>query len=283
MANLVEHLALVSESERTSMSDLTRVSAALQKQATRDLLPIWDISATVDAFVRLEDVPTDYWPIIIMDNIGIPGVAGIHQDRNGQPFALVSSKPDIDEWSLTASHEVLEMLVDPFGRRLVAGDSIKPGQGRVDYLVEVCDPSEHAQFAYSVNGVLVSDFYTPHFFDPAPAPGVRYSYTGDIERPRQVLEGGYLSWRDTETGDWWQQTWFGGDAPEFRNLGPLTGSNNFRSQIDRTISRDTAAAVGAGRAAARLAGMSLVAARDAGASRAESLHGQIQELIAANA
>jgi hypothetical protein len=34
-----------------------RIAAALQKQATRDFSPIWEVPATVDGFVRLEDVP----------------------------------------------------------------------------------------------------------------------------------------------------------------------------------------------------------------------------------
>ena len=40
----------------------------------------------------------------------------------------------------------------------------------------------------------MSDFYTPRFFDPLVAPGVRYSFTGALTEPRQVLRGGYLSW-----------------------------------------------------------------------------------------
>ena len=51
----IRHVALVSESNRAKMADLLRVSAALQKQATRDLEPIWEISSTVDAFAKLED------------------------------------------------------------------------------------------------------------------------------------------------------------------------------------------------------------------------------------
>ena len=47
-----------------------------------------------------------------------------------------------------------------------------------------------------MNGVLVSDFYTPHYFDPMKAPGVRYSFTGKITGPRVVLRGGYLSWKE---------------------------------------------------------------------------------------
>jgi hypothetical protein len=59
----MRQLALVSESTQVPKSDVSKVSAALQKQATRDLAPIWDISATVDAFEKLEDVPIGYWPI----------------------------------------------------------------------------------------------------------------------------------------------------------------------------------------------------------------------------
>jgi hypothetical protein len=142
MAALIRQVALVSESNSVGMSDLLRVSAALQRQASRDLAPIWEISATVDAFATLEDVPDGYWPMIVMDDIGFPGAAGIHLDRDGQPFALISSAPDLDRWALTASHEMCEMLVDPSGNRQVTGDSPKPGQGRVSFVVEVCDPSE---------------------------------------------------------------------------------------------------------------------------------------------
>src|SRR5262249_12249811 len=159
------------------LAEVTRVSAALQKQASRDLAPIWDIEATVDAFEKLEDVPIGYWPMVVKDNIGFDA-AGIHLDDGNQPYALISSGED---WSLTASHETLEMLVDPFGNRLVAGDSPMQGQGRVEFLVEVSDPSEAAQFAYTVNSILVSDFYTPNFFDPVASSGVRYSFTGAIK------------------------------------------------------------------------------------------------------
>jgi hypothetical protein len=167
-----------------AVAAVPKVSAALQKQASRDLAPIWDISATIDSFDKLEDVPKGYWPLIMMDNINVPGAAGIHEDRNGQPFALITASSVLDQWSLTASHEALEMLVDPWGNRLVAGDSPKTDQARVSFLVEVSDPSEAAAFAYSANGMLVSDFYTPHFFDPIQATGVRYSFTGAITEPR---------------------------------------------------------------------------------------------------
>lgn len=231
MNNLTRHIGLASQSSKVQTGDLMIVAAALQKQITRDLAPAWEISATVDAFKRPQDIPSDYWPILIRDDIGVAGLQGIHEDKNGQPFALVSASEDIDDWSLTASHEALEMLVDPMGRRLVAGPSVHPDQGRVNYKVEVADPCESLQFAYRVNDVRVSDFYLPCYFDPMPIAGKSYSYTGALTRPRQVLEGGYLSWQDIETGDWWQQVWFN-DEPEFRRLGKLDAGSNLRAAID---------------------------------------------------
>ncbi len=228
---LTQHIALVSKTSKIKIGELQQVAAALQKQAIRDLGPVWGIEATVDAFTRLKDVPTGYWPIIIREKIDDPSAAGYHSDRYRQPFALV--KHD-EGWPLTCSHEMCEMLVDPFGNRMVASGSVKPGQGRVSYLVEVCDPSEDDSFSYSVNGILLSDFYTPHYFDPVTSPSIRYSFTGAITKPKQVLKGGYLSWLDPATGKWWQATYFGTQLridDISAKMDMLEGS--MRSRIDR--------------------------------------------------
>jgi hypothetical protein len=189
---MLNQLALVSQTNRVTMAQLAMASAAIQKQVARDFKPAWGIEGTVDVFEKLEDVPIGYWHIVILDSIPFPA-QGIHQTEHGQPFALVQFS---DNWTMTASHECLEMLADPFGNRTIAGNSIKRGQGRVEYLVEVCDPCEAADFGYTINGVLVSDFYTPAYFDPVASPSKQYSQTGAIKKPREVLEGGYLSWFD---------------------------------------------------------------------------------------
>ena len=227
----INHIALVSKTRKISFSDLTKVAAALQKQAVRDLGPIWGLQATVDAFEKLKDVPVGYWPIIIKENIDDPGAAGYHSDKYRQPFSLVAYG---DGWSLTCSHEMCEMLVDPFGNRMVSSGSIKKGQGRVNYLVEVCDPCESDKFAYSVNGIMLSDFYTPHYFDPVKAESVRYSFTGCITEPKQILKGGYLSWLDPETAKWWQATYFGTKivVKDITNQMEML-EGNMRSRMDR--------------------------------------------------
>lgn len=229
-STLLKHVALVSDTKALDFPEVARVSAALQRQVRGHFGPTWDINATVDAFAKLEDVPIDYWPIIVQENIDVPGAEGVHEDDNGQPFALVHHSP---AWSLTASHELLEMLCDPTGNLVKAGPSPMPGQGRVNFLVEVCDPSEAYDFGYTINGVTVSDFYTPNYFDSVTATGVRYSWTGAIKRPRQVLEGGYISWQDPISGHWFQEVYFGSE-PEFRDLGPLTATRrSIRNEIQK--------------------------------------------------
>jgi hypothetical protein len=231
---LLYQAALVSEISAVSASQLLRVGAALQKQVSRDFGPAWNVQATVSAFTRLEDVPLGAWPVIVRDDIDTPGAAGVHEDKDGQPFALVAYSSD---WPLTASHECLEMLADPFGSRLIAGRSVKRGQGRVEYLVEVCDPCEDIANAYTVNGILLSDFYTPHYFEPVKSAGVRYSFTGAITHPHEVLKGGYLSWHDPATGHWWQLQFFGA-RKTYHDLGVLSGRRgSLRSIIDSLTPR----------------------------------------------
>src|ERR1700756_564856 len=93
-------LALVPYQVGIGPGDLNRVAAALSKQVNRDFRPIWGVSATVDAFSDVNDVPSDYWPIVIVADV--KDAAGYHEDQNGQPFALVAFG---DDWSLTGSHE----------------------------------------------------------------------------------------------------------------------------------------------------------------------------------
>jgi hypothetical protein len=276
---LTKNLALISLVEGHDPSDVARVAAALQRQATRDFGPIWEASATVDAFPRVEDMPVGYWPMFVLADIGKEGIAGIHLDNEGQPFALITYS---DSWSMTASHEMLEMLADPAGNRLVPGPSPQPDQGRVEFLLEVCDPSEAAKFGYRVNDILVSDFYTPRFFDPVPVDGARYSFTGAIKQPRQVLPGGYITWHEPISNHLWQLFAHDSDV-EIVDQGPLDpNAKSLRVEVDRmtphpqldqgldSSDETLAAAVSAGEHT-----------EAAAAARATRLQAQIDALLAA--
>jgi hypothetical protein len=253
MSALIRQVALVSRSPQVPPAIVMQISAALQKQATRDLGPIWDVSATVDPFPQLGQVPVGTWPIIIGGDIP-DGAGGFHTDQNGQPLALVRPSSDINTLCQTCSHEMIEMLVDPFGSRFIPGDSPMPDQGRVNFLVEACDPSEAAQFGYSINNLLVSDFYTPNYFDPVQSTGVRYSFTGAITEPRQVLQGGYLSWQDPISRHFFQERRIDTVEPDFEDLGaPPDSSLTPREFIDRATDKLTQAALKPGRKVSMMA------------------------------
>lgn len=184
---------------------LLLVASALQTQLLRDFGPVWGMSGVVAPFLRLEDVPPQYFPVVIFDGKLPDDHHGFHLAIDGRPFALIQKD---DGWSLTASHELLELVCDPSGSRTLPGPSLKdaydqalnenPGQaakpqGMVDYLVEICDPCD--QSTYEIDGVVVSDFVTPSYYDSFESDGGRYSFTGEVTRPRQILDGGYISWR----------------------------------------------------------------------------------------
>jgi hypothetical protein len=238
MSALAHQVALVSDTPSINFSDISSVAAALQKQAIRDFGPIWSVNPTVSAFDTLDSVPVDYWPVIVMDNINEPGAAGYHTDDNGQPFALVQAD---DTWQLTASHETLEMLADPFGNRTLAGSP--PPQApapisnfkRVTYLVEVCDPCEDNRFAYGVNGQQLSDFITPHYYDPNGSSGTLYSFRGNVKSPHTVLEGGYVSFGNPVTNQWYQIMIVNGQV-QVQDLGKLQrNGRSLRETIDALV------------------------------------------------
>lgn len=206
----MHHLAIVSESKQINFDDVSTVAAAVSKQVARDFWPAWGVNATVQAFSRLESVPSDYWHVILVDSEN-SGMAGYHADAHGQPLAVVEVAGN---WSLTVSHEVLEMLADPFGNRIISARApvncmhpdvravvnISMGD-RVDYLAEVCDPVQ-GDVGYEINGVPVSDFVTPAYYSSSS----EQQECAHISRigAGQIEDGGYLSFRDPSSGRWFQ-------------------------------------------------------------------------------
>jgi len=283
MSILNAHVALVSESPAVALPEVNAVAAALQKQVTRDFGPLWNVQATVDAFDRLESVPVDYWPIILRDDINEPSAAGFHTDDHGQPFSLVQIDAN---WPLTASHEALEMLADPFGNRTVAGappvqapDPISKFE-RVVYLVEVCDPCESDKFAYSVNGITVSDFITHHYYDPNGVTGVRYSFRGHIHEPHEVLDDGYVSFGNPVDNHWYQIIVRDGKVGT-RDLGVIQANRgaSLREAVDRRvreIRKNESYRIKPRVMAARAAGAGAYA--NTGSARAKSLREFVKEL-----
>src|SRR5262249_23201671 len=152
-----------SRSNSVSLADLTRVAAAINLQVQRDFQPIWNLGASITAIPDPESIEPGVWPVFMVDTDDpqLQGALGLHLTDHNQPYALVQSGPT---WSLTASHETLEMLADPSGNWLIPSSGITVANGDVadlsdakyEYLVEVADPSEDQVNAYMIDDVLVS-------------------------------------------------------------------------------------------------------------------------------
>jgi Cdc6-like AAA superfamily ATPase len=202
--------------DELSTLELKRVARALETQIHRDYAPVWGVEATVHVFQAVGDVPPDCCSVLIRDETGTQGYRSIHTTKDGVPYAVVQYS---DSWSLSVSHECLEMLTAPNGDRVVEGRSPEDGHP-AQFLVQICDPCLSRQAGYEIDGVLVSDFVTPAFYG-TPGESDRFpslDFKEAIERPLQVLPGGYLTWLDEKRNHWRQLLYFG-DQPEFRDLG----------------------------------------------------------------
>jgi len=231
-------VGLVDKTKAIDPELMQAVAAALTIQVTRDLPQFWNVQATVTYEPNASKIPAGVWPVFLVKTLP-PGEGGFHLDQHNQPYAKVIASPGSDEWTIDASHETLEMLVDPNGNRLQPSTSIQiengkivDGTGQFGYLVEACDPCEADNYAYPIQGVAVSDFLTPHFYDPVVTPGTRYSFTGAIKAPRQILPGGYISWVNQQTNEMQQLLWVDPTkAPKIVNLGPASGAS-LREWVD---------------------------------------------------
>jgi hypothetical protein len=95
-----------------------------------------------------------------------------------------------------------EMLADPFIFSTVFVQRSNTA-GKL-YSLEVCDATEADIFAYDVNGVKVSDFVYPGWFDVQGWSG-KLDHMSHITSPLQLLPGGYISEFDVARGTGWQQ------------------------------------------------------------------------------
>jgi hypothetical protein len=199
-------------------ADVATMTAAIASQIQSDVAPVWERApASVVFYTDPTAVPAGARVIAVVDTIQEQptGVLGLHaEDQAGQTWGVVAAQPELDnngkvltgDWSVssTLSHEVLEMFIDP-NCNMWAND----GQGSV-YSLEVCDPVEAP--TYTVNGVSVSNFVTPAWFDPLAPAGAQFDKLGQLTAGFSILPGGYMTYENKGKE---QQQW-GAAYPDWR-------------------------------------------------------------------
>jgi len=221
---LLTSVVLVDLTHSIDPSFLSAAASALDQQVRQDLSRLWGgIHARVSAAPSLSALRTGDWPVYIVAQLP-PGEGGFHLDKRHQPYAKVIGSATDPSWTVDASHEICEMLVDPFGSRMhasvaiaIQGGQVVDAPGTFNYLVEACDPCEANNFAYDIQGIAVSDFITPNYYDSQATPNTLYSCRGNVTRPRQMLEGGYISFINA-SGTWQQILWVDGPQPTLKTL-----------------------------------------------------------------
>jgi hypothetical protein len=183
---------------------------ALQKQVSRDFAPLWKL----DCKLGFNSAPpASAEQIVVADDSDQAGALGYHDEaRGGQPIGFVFAKTTLDageRWTATLSHELLEMLADPWCDLASQG----AWKGRPALLAyETADPVENDE--YAIDGQAVSNFVTPFWFLPKaqiPA-GTKTDFLGKLGgRPMTLSKGGYLSFAYA-VGRWQQA--FADKTPE---------------------------------------------------------------------
>jgi hypothetical protein len=183
-------------STRVKDQDVHTMVSAVSAQVQGHFAPAWQIPANPVTYLAPGDPrPASGAVLTIVDKPDQPGVLGWHTEgAQDVIYGYVFAEPILDNGgavltgatytvAATLSHEVLETIADPHVNLWVTG----PNGTLISQ--EVCDPVENG--SYEINGVSVSDFVTPNWFDAQAAPGAPMDYLGRVSKPFQMDSGGY--------------------------------------------------------------------------------------------
>ncbi len=166
--------------------DFDALIAAMQVFVDRHVAPVWGTPARL---IKSKGFVKGAWAMVLLDNADQPGALAYHDlTPDGLPEAKVFVKTTLennDPVSVSASHELVEMLVDPAINLMTTGPDPK-----VIYAYESADPVEALSFR--VSGIPMTDFVYPAYFETFHRPGsVTFDRLDKVRRPFQILAGGY--------------------------------------------------------------------------------------------
>ena len=186
---------------------------AINRQIAHDFTPYWSLGAELRLEGRSEKKPTKHSladmrgdaVLYVWDEVDADGALGYH-DKNdrGIPYGFVFtdlSKELEEPWSVTLSHEALELIGDPETNLLVVGPNPTDRRKKVFHWYEMCDAVQAE--SYDVDGIMVSNFVLPLYFTSSDERGGRNdflgrSYKGKTLQSFGVNPGGYLGYYDPQ-------------------------------------------------------------------------------------
>ena len=199
-------LHIVNQSTAVGAGEFAAAVAALQRQVAEHFAPLWSglscvlvPSSAAPGSPQMPSVET----IFVLDDADQADTLGYHELTQadvpvGFAFAR-TAQTDGSPWQATLSHELLEQLADPSVQTAVLVNSFQGRPAALAY--ETADPVEAD--SYEIDGVPVSNFVTPAWFQDAAPPGTQLDYLGRLKAPLTLTAGGYVAFTaDLQT---WQQ------------------------------------------------------------------------------
>lgn len=177
-------LSFINQFSRVTDSEVRRYCQAQGVQFARDVSPIWGICPGVE-FAASGTHTEGASPAWLTDTLDVDGALGYHdEDKDGVVYIKVADIPGYD-WRTTASHECLEVKGDSPANMWALGPD-----GQTMFAYELADPVEGD--VYEVDGVPMSNFVFPAWFDPNAARGSRFDFMGKLSAPFTMTAGGYM-------------------------------------------------------------------------------------------
>lgn len=205
MQNLTTHIDVLNQTTVVSDQEIIWLTAALQIQVSRDFAPVWETDAILTFVPKTATPNPTHWQLVFLDNSDQAGALGYHDlTASGLPLGKVFVKTTVgahDSWSVTASHELMEMLGDPYIDLSVFIQDTNIS-GRL-YAYETADAVETDSLGYVINQFKVSDFVFPNWFEPnSTGP---WDFKKHCTAPLQILAGGYIGYFDVPNTNGWSQ------------------------------------------------------------------------------
>ena len=212
-------ISLINHSRVITDEQVQEVIRAINRQLKEDFEPYWSFSATLrlegpigqrPSLSKFGDMRGDA-VLYLVDGVNSLGATGWHLANYGDiPYGIVflglCAKVK-EAWSITLSHEALELVGDPMCNLLVQGNDPLDRRRRVFHLFEMCDAVQAE--SYSTEGVALSNFVLPSYFSLGEQPGRRNDFPGRCYKGKTLASfgmnpGGYLNIFDPKTGNWEQ-------------------------------------------------------------------------------
>jgi hypothetical protein len=202
------NISVINESTVLPDAELAPVVTALQKQVSEDFYPVWGANAELKVVAKGAQPPPGSWWLVLLDDSDQASALGYHDlTTEGLPMGKIFAASDLkagSSWTVTASHELLEMLGDPNINLTVFVQNTNTAG--LLYAYEVCDACEDDSLGYKIENVLVSDFVYPAWFESFRTEGsTQFDRMNRIHSPFELLSGGYIGMFNVTAGSGWTQ------------------------------------------------------------------------------